>query len=303
MAGTSTTVDLSQLPVPNIVETVDFETIVSELLGDLVARMAAEGQEFSAPVESDTAYKLAECAAYRETLLRQRVNDACKAIMIQFAQKDDLTNLAANFDVDRLLITPADDTTIPPTAAVYEDDESLRRRVLLSFEGLSTAGPVGSYIYHSLSANADVLDASAVSDTPGTVTVSVLSRTGDGTAPAGTLADVVAALSAEDVRPLCDTVVVQSAAIVNYTIVATLYVFDGPDSAVIMQAANDAAAAYVAKQKRLGRDITLDGVYAALRVEGVQKVALTSPSADIAITKKQAPNCTAITLTYGGVGE
>ena len=52
----------------------------------------------------------------------------------------------------------------------------------MSFEGFSTAGPDGAYLFHSLSAHGQVLDASVYSPTPGYVVVSVLSRDGDGTA-------------------------------------------------------------------------------------------------------------------------
>jgi phage-related baseplate assembly protein len=303
MAGTTTSVDLSQLPLPTIVEVLDFETIVSAQLTDFAARQTAAGEPFTALLESDPAYKVIESAAYRELLLRQRVNDACKAIMLAYATKGDLDQIAANFDVQRLLISLGDPTLIPPTDDVYEDDTSLRRRVQLSFDGLTTAGPSGSYIFHALSASADVLDASAISEIAGTVIVSVLSRTGDGTAPSDTLAAVTAALNDETVRPLCDTVVVQSADVVDWNISATIVTFDGPDSAVVIASAQAAAQAYADAQHVLGRDITLSGVYAALQQPGVQNVVLASPLANIVISKKQAPNCTAITLVDGGVGD
>jgi phage-related baseplate assembly protein len=303
MAGTTTSVDLSQLPLPAIVEVLDFETIVSAQLADFTARQIAAGEPFTALLESDPAYKVIESAAYRELLLRQRVNDACKAVMLAYAASTDLDQIAANFDVQRLLISLGDPTLIPPTFDVYEDDNSLRRRVQLSFDGLSTAGPSGSYIFHALSASADVLDASAISEVAGTVIVSVLSRTGDGTAPSGTLAAVTTALNSETVRPLCDTVVVQSAAIVDWNIVATITTYDGPDSAVVIASAQAAAQAYADAQHVLGRDITMSGVYGALQQPGVQNVALTSPTANIVISQKQAPYCTSIALTYGGVGD
>ena len=45
--------------------------------------------------------------AYRELLIRQRVNDAARGVMLATASGTDLDNLAANFNVERLLITPA----------------------------------------------------------------------------------------------------------------------------------------------------------------------------------------------------
>lgn len=298
MAGSFTAVDLSKLPFPAVVESLDFETILAEMLADLVTR----DPTFTALVESDPAYKILEVCAYRELLMRQRVNEASKAIMLAYAVGSDLDQIAARYDVERLLLQPEDPDTIPPTPAVYEDDESLRRRVQLAFEGFSTAGPVGAYIFHALGADADVLDVSATSPVAGQVLICVLSRTGDGTAPAETLAAVEATLNDEDVRPLNDTVVVQSAEIVEYAITATIKTFDGPDHEVVMQSVNDSAQAYADNQHRLGRDITLSGVYAALHLDGVQNVTLSSPLADIVNDDTQAPYCTAITLTWGGVG-
>ena len=299
MPGGYTAIDLSQLPAPSIVEPLDYETIRSAMLADLVARLPS----FSALLESDPAVKLLEVCAYRELLIRQRVNDATRGVMIAKAVGSDLDHLAALFGVQRLQLTPGDAAAIPPVAPTYEGDSDFRRRVQLSLEGFSTAGPVGAYIYHALSADPDVLDASAASPLPGNVVVTVLSRTGSGAASPALVAAVQAALSADDVRPLCDTVGVQSATIVNWHIAATLTCYPGPDRAVILAAAQAAAQTYAADQHRLGRDVTLSGIYAALHRPGVQRVALVNPTADIVIADHQASWSTGIALTDGGVGE
>ena len=297
MAGTYTAIDLSQVAAPLVVETIDFEVILAEMLADLQARLPA----FTALVESDPAYKILEVAAYREVILRQRVNEAARAVMLAYATGTDLDNLASLLGVVRLVVAPGDPEALPPVAAVMESDTDLRRRVQLSLEGFSTAGPSGAYIFHALSADGDVLDASAISPAPGDVLVSILSRTGNGAASPALQAAVEAALSAEDVRPLCDTVGVQSAEIVEYAITATLRFNPGPDSATILANAEAAAAAYAAAQHRLGLDVTLSGIYAALHQPGVARVDLASPAGNIAISLEQASYCTAITLTDGGV--
>lgn len=301
MAGAFTAVDLSRLPFPDAVETLDFEVILAAMLADLQAR----DPSFSALVESDPAYKLLEVAAYRELLLRQRVNEAVKAVTLAYATGADLDNIAANYNVERLLITPADPDTIPPTPAVYEDDTSLRRRVQLSFEGFSTAGPRGAYIFHALGADPRVLDVGVYGppETPGVVQVAVLSREGDGTAPQELLDAVDATLSAEDVRPLTDQVQVMAADIIPYTVEATLKFYEGPDADVVMQAAREALDEYVERNHRMGRDVTLSGIYAALHQEGVQNVLLNAPTADIVADWNEATYCTGITLVNGGTDE
>lgn len=158
--------------------------------------------------------------------------------------------------------------------------------MVLAPEGFSVAGPEGAYIFHALSADPDILDASATSPEPSHVLVSILSRSGNGQASAQLVAKVSAYLTAEERRPLTDFVTVQSAQIVNYAIEATLTTFSGPDGSVVLAAARKSLDAYIAASHRMGRDITRSGIFAALHVEGVQNVAL--PPASIVISSTQA---------------
>ena len=103
-------------------------------------------------------------------------------------------------------------------------------------------------------------------------------------------------------RPLTDRVIVRSAVIVNYSVVATLIFFDGPSSATVLANANAALADYIDSHHKIDYDVTLSGIFAALHQPGVQNVVLTTPSADVVIANYQAAFCTAITLTNGGVG-
>lgn len=296
MAGSFTVINLSELPAPNVVEALSFESILAEMVADLQSRDTT----FTALVESDPAYKVLEVSAYRELLLRQRVNEAAHAIMLAYANDEDLDQVGANFSVKRLVIDPGNPDAVPPVAAIYESNDDFRARIQLSFEGYTTAGSKGSYIFHGLGADGDVKDIDAVSPTPGNVTVYVLSRTGDGTASTELIEAVESTLDATDVRPMTDNVTVQSAAIVNYSVTAQLVVLPGPDSSVVRQAAIDAMTAYAEAQRKIGYDITLSGVYAALHQPGVQRVNLTAPTGNIVIGEGQASYCTAITVTVAG---
>jgi phage-related baseplate assembly protein len=130
---------------------------------------------------------------------------------------------------------------------------------------------------------------------PGSVVVSVLARTGDGTAPAELIDTVAAYVSDETRRPLTDWVTVQSARIVPYAVDATLTTFSGPDGGVVLAAAQASLDAYTKASHRLGRDITRSAIFAALSVEGVQNVILREPAQDIVISRQQA-------LLHGHVG-
>lgn len=300
------TIDLSQLPAPDVVEALDYETLLNERKATLVSLYPAEQQDAVArtlALESEPVVKLLQENAYREVILRQRVNEAAKAVMVAYALADDLDQLGANNGVTRLTLTAADDTTTPPTAAVMESDDDYRVRIAAAFEGLSVAGPSGAYEYHAKSADGRVADASAISPSPACVTITVLSREGNGEATADLLAVVDKALNDEDVRPVADRVTVQSAAIVDYAVEAVLYLYPGPEAEPIRAAAEAKLAAFVSAQARLGRDIRKSALYAALHVEGVQRVELAQPAADVVLDKTQAAYCTGYGITVGGSDE
>jgi phage-related baseplate assembly protein len=305
MAATITTVDLSQLPAPTVVQQLNFEDIVAAMIADLQARAIADGNEYTALLESDPGYKIIEVCAYREMLLRQDMNEGAQAVMLAYATGSDLDQIGANYDCLRLTITPEDDTTVPPTAAVMETDTAYRARIQLSMERFSCAGPTGAYKSLTLAASSDVLDANVYSPTPGTVAVVVLSRTGNGTAPQATLDAVTAALNAENVRPLCDTVEVVGATINNYSINATLTFFQSVDIDTVMANALAAVQAYVTACHAVGRTVAIAGIIGALMQPGVANVTLNAPgiTADQVNDSTHASYCTGITLTSGGYGD
>ncbi|MEY0512947.1 baseplate J/gp47 family protein [Providencia manganoxydans] len=300
------TIDLSQLPAPDVIESLDVEVIFSERKAALIAAMPEDLREAIArtlELESDPLTKLLQENAYRELLLRQRVNDAALASMVAFATGADLDQLAANNNVKRLILSPGDDNAIPPIPPVYESDSDFRVRIPGAFEGLSVAGPVGSYEYHARSADGRIADASVISPAPAYVTVTILSREGDGTAPADLVEKVTTALNDEDVRPVADRVTVQSAKIVNYDIDAVIYCYPSPEYEPITAAAEAQLKRYVTEQHRLGRDIVLSAIYAALHVQGVQRVEIKKPVADIKLDKTQASYCSNISVALGGSDE
>ncbi|WP_338506613.1 baseplate assembly protein [Erwinia aphidicola] len=300
------TIDLSQLPAPDVVETLDYETLLAERKATLISLYPADQQEAVArtlSLESEPIVKLLQENAYREVILRQRINEAAEANMVAWASGADLDQLGANNGVVRLTLTAADDSAIPPVAAVMESDDDFRLRVASAFEGLSVAGPTGAYEFHAKSADGRVSDATAISPSPACVTVTVLSREGDGVAAADLLAVVDAALNDENVRPVADRLTVQSAAIVNYSVDAVLYIYPGPEAEPVRAAAEAKLQAFVSAQRRLGRDIRQSALYAALHVEGVQRVQLNAPTQDVVLDKTQAGYCTGYTITVGGSDE
>lgn len=290
----SSSVDLSRLPAPTVVEPLSFE----QIYGELIAALETALPSFDARVESDPAVKILEIVALRELWNRQRFNDRLRSVMTAYATGADLEQLAALVGVSRLVIQAADAELGLPE--ILEDDEALRQRIVLAPESFSVAGPELAYVYHARSAHGDVLDASATSPAPGDVLVTVLSREGDGTASPEVLAAVEAVVNSRPVRPLTDRVTVQSVDVVPVTITAELFTFAGPDANVIVEAARAKLAEHLLANRLIGRDLTFSGLIAALHVEGVQRVQLASPAATVAVGPTQVVYVEAVNVTFGG---
>ena len=295
----STPIDLTQLPAPSVVEVLDFEAILATRKAHLVSLLPeAERAAVTAllELESEPATKLLEENAYQETILRNRVNEAGKAVMLAFALDGDLDQLGANVNVARLVITPANPSALPPVAAVMEDNDAYRLRIQEAPDGLSVAGPKASYEFHARSADGRVKDASATSPAPASVTVTVLANNATGIADAALLATVARALNAEEVRPLGDRLSVQAAQVIDYQIEATLIIGVGPEVPILLDAARANAVRVSQPRRPLGRSIYRSACSAAVHVEGVRKVVLASPALDIELNATQAARCTGIQL-------
>ncbi|CCJ78892.1 Baseplate assembly protein J [Cronobacter muytjensii 530] len=127
------TIDLSQLPAPDVVEELDFETILAERKATLISLYPEEEQDAVArtlALESEPIVKLLQENAYREVIWRQRVNEAARAVMLAYASGRDLDVSAGNLNTARLTITPADESTLPPAPAVMESDTDFRLRYI-----------------------------------------------------------------------------------------------------------------------------------------------------------------------------
>lgn len=304
-----TAIDLSRLPAPSVVEPLDYEAILAARKAALVA-IAPD----LAPVlalESEPLVKFLEAESYRELILRQRINDAARAVMLAYARGSDLDQIAANVGVARL---PG------------EDDTRFRARVQQSFFLWAAAGPAGAYKQHALGVSTDIRDVCVWSMVPGRVDVSVLARIEHKTedvpaddavigaalfgrhpdsnkayvmAPSSNaIMDAVRArLNAEDVRPLTDYVVVSAPEVKTCTIDAVIDVLPGPDPAVILTRRRAALDAHLESLRVIGMDVTRAGIIAALVEPGVKNVRLNAPAADITLIEGQIAACTSISIS------
>ncbi|MEY2643666.1 MAG: hypothetical protein RLZZ611_315 [Cyanobacteriota bacterium] len=274
------TIDFSSIPAPEIIEPLDFESILAEMIADLQDR----DPSYTEILESDPGVKILEVAAARELILRQRVNDALQATLLRYAGGGDLDNLAAFYAVTRL---------------TGETDAALRVRVIERIMGSSTAGGAAWYRYQALTASELVKDAAVSSPAPGEVLINVLSAQGDGTASSALLDVVDDALQSDDVRVITDVVTVAGATITTVPVTAQVYLY--PDTPIeVFNGLQASLTAAFAASSGLGWDVTRSWLIAQLHPAGVQRVVLTAPAADVVCGPSQAPALGAITLTMAG---
>lgn len=274
-----TQIDLSKLPAPEIVQ----QKTADEILQERLAQLQAEGVDIDNFTASDPVYRNLLAASYRESLVRQDANEQTLGNMLAFATGSQLDQLAANpiYNIIRL---------------DGESDEAFKRRIQLSPEAFSVAGPEGKYIFEALSASPDVKDASFNSPAPMQGDVTVLSNSGDGT-PDQALLDIVSSHLMDDgVRPQTDLIAVVAPTILNYSITAQLTIASGPDLSQVVNQATANLQNYVDAQHRLGGQVVVAGVYGSLMVEGVVDVQLTGFN-DVKASKSEAPYCTGLNIT------
>lgn len=281
----ATAINLSELGPPDVIEALDFETSLAQIKADLKARWDDFNVE---SLESDPVVKVLEVCAFREIQLRARVNDAARAVMLAFADGNDLDHLGVYYGVER------------QTDGAGELDEDLRDRIQLAPEAFSSAGPIGAYIFHARSASSNVIDALAHKPAPGQVQVFVLAK--PGVDVQALLPLVRARLDDENTRPMTDSVSVLPANFLPFDLTAVLEIGRGPDPALVRQKATVAAGDYIAKRRKIGVRVTRSGLIAALSVGGVDNVRLTAPATDVEPVPGEVPSVGAVTITSEVIG-
>lgn len=294
-------VDLSQLPPPDIIETLDYEAI----LADKKARFIAKYPQFAEVInlESEPALKILEDGAYQELILRARYNQEARELLLATATGSNLDHIGITYynSQVRLLVTAGNALANPPTLDVFENDEEYRYRLSLQPEAYSVAGPRDAFVYHALTASGQVKDAAPVSPYGGTTIVYVLSRLGDGTPSVALLNTVQAALNGETIRPLSEEVLVQAASIQSYNINIGLVMYPGAISEISVNHAIAQLTQYVAYFHRLKGDINESAIKGKAYSAGVKRIVINAPLANIECDSSQAPYCTSIVVNVVGV--
>lgn len=197
-------------------------------------------------------------------------------------------------------ISAAANTATTAGGSDEETDEQLRERIRLAPSAFSTAGSRGAYQFHARAAHPTIIDVAVTSPTPGTVNIYPLVQ-GGGTTPTEVLNAVLAACSADKVRPLTDTVAAVAPTEVTYSITVQLVLYTGADQSAITAQVQQALEAYRdGRGGLLGLDIIRAQIIQACVVEGVYNVTVVSPAADIIIPETSFGRCTSIGVSVTG---
>ena len=259
--------NLSDLETPQIIEELSFAEILEQMKNKLIEI----DSNFTAYLESDPLIKLMEVCAYRELLLRQRINQAAKANLLAFATGTDLDNLAAFYDVTR---------------NENETDDELRSRTQAKIVGWSTAGSREAYKFHALNSDSRVKEANADSPEPGLVRISILSKENDGAVSDDLLESVNNYMQRDDIRMLTDTVQVVPCNLIDVDVKAKIILMSSTPQEFLSTIKTSFKNAF-SKIAGLGVSFSRSWIISNLFLDGVKDVELLNPISDINVSETE----------------
>lgn len=178
-----------------------------------------------------------------------------------------------------LYFEKVENITVSEGGSEKEDDVSFYNRMRESEESYTTAGAKNSYSYHARSVSAKISDVSAESQEPGRVDIKIMLQ--DGELPdEEMISRVQGYLSADNIRPLTDYVVVSAPGTVLFDIDVVYYISSGKETSTveIKKDLETCVETYIKWQtQRMGRDINPSYFNALLMQSGIKRAEITSP--------------------------
>ena len=264
--------DPETLPYFQVLETISTEDILLERMKrfkemwiehdpPLGAAYDVEKLEFD-PIKINQ-----EANTYFELMLRDRVNQAARAVTLAYAVEGDLDAIASRYPGG-----------VPRFGD--EDDEHYRRRIWLSPATLSPHGLEESYVFWALTADRTLKDASATTrEGTGQVNITILPSGNDPRPTNEQLFGVRAFIHDFSRKGLTDIVSVLPPKVINTRYVIDVWIYPGPDAGEIMRNLRDNLRKLVDDQYWLGFDHTRMAIATACgKVTGVQNVHILEPA-------------------------
>jgi phage-related baseplate assembly protein len=296
-------INLAELGRMQVLETISTEVVLAARMSDLKTRWSASDPPAAAEydvekLEFDPLKINQEVSTYFELMLRDRVNQAARAVTLAFAVGTDLEAIGSRYPGG-----------MPRIAG--ETADRYRRRVWLSPNLLSPHGTAESYVFWALTGDPTLHDASAITiEGTGKVFVTIAAESGSVAAmewrrttdpltevllhtearpvvnPVPTLQqiiDVRAYILDEARRGLTDEIIVYGPKITHVNYKARIWLFPNVSAELAMTVIENAVAALIEKQRWLGYDHSRMAFDAALAQPGVHHAIIDEPYQDVII--------------------
>jgi len=319
---------------PSVLESISSDQIIADRMTRFQVRWAEEDPPNAAQydvksLEFDPIKIITENAAYFELLIRDRVNQAARAVMLAYAFGSNLDAIASRYPGG-----------VPRQEG--ESDDNYRRRIWLSPNILGPHGTTESYAFYALSAlGANVLRDAAAFTTRGTgvVTIPILVNkptlalseqqvmalvqkqmqtglidplkisfeTDPGDPPIPTpdqVLQVYRYIIADTRKGLTDEIVIARPKVVTTRYDISLWTFPGYDTAGVLTNVVTGLMQLIEQQRWLGVDhtvLSIDGVLTA--AGGVYNRTIRQPAGDVIVGLDSVVRVTGIDITWMGVGE
>ncbi|HEY8136265.1 MAG TPA: baseplate J/gp47 family protein [Methylocystis sp.] len=301
-AVSSFTIDLTRVPAPQIIETFGFDRLLSDTRDKFLEYWAAERTKNPAlpaynveKLRGNPVNFILSSRAYREGLLRQRINEAVAAVLAPLAHRTDLDNVVARAGIERLVVTPA--TTSSP--AIMESDERLLLRYLLAF-ARPAAGSADRYLLEVYTALPTLQHAAvngpAVHGRRGDVDV-VLAGPNGRDLTDDELAACRSAILATNVKPEAVAVVTLRARRIVYDLSGSILVPRGPDPETVRVEAERRIGDVAAERMKIGAIAPLTAFAGAAYGAGVTRASIDAPADDIVADSYSIPVLGDLALT------
>jgi phage-related baseplate assembly protein len=296
-------IDLSLLPPPEIIESLDFEIILAARVAHFLSLYPEdERPEMAARlnIEGEPILIVLQEIAYAELILRARINDAARSNLLAFAGGGDLDQLGAFYGLERL---------------AGESDTRFRRRIGAQIAAIAGNGTRERYVSLALAAHPAVIDAAVLSRAPGSVDVAlwIAHLPEDTPLPPNTdypaanaahhaavLTAVENAFAADDARMLGVPLAIYEAQPFPVDVSATV-VREAAAPVNLVAGLAARLPALIAAHAQLGHDLSISRLLSWLHVAGVSRVELTTPAADLTIPADGYAVPGVIQLSDGGV--
>ena len=191
--------------------------------------------------------------------------------------------------------------TASNNGAEIEQDDNYRARIREIPESFTTAGSKGAYEFWAKSTSTNIVDVVAYS--PSATNVDIYVLTDSLTLTNELKKRIEEMLNTDNIRPLTDNVTIKQAIKTSYTIDFDYYIDKSNETLVNVIKNNVEKAVKDFKtwqQNKMGRDINPDELIKLLKLAGVKRVVLRSPTFQVLNFNEIAEN-TSVTSNYLGV--